>query len=210
MLVIGLAGGIASGKSFVASCFVKLGAKGIDADQIGHQVLDDSKVKEQIRLTWGESVFEADNVNRDAIAKIVFNRIDEGRASSELKKLESITHPRIKEQIENEIEMRRNDGETPAVVLDAPIMFKAGWHRVCDKVVFVDTPEIIRLQRTLQRGWSEDELARRESFQFSLAEKRSLSTDVVDNSQEQTKTFEQVEQLWHQWQLPQPESTNSN
>ena len=203
MLVIGLAGGIASGKSFVASCFVKLGAKGIDADRIGHQVLDDSKVKKQIRLIWGKSVFESDKVNREAIAKIVFDRENENRANSELKKLESITHPEIKLQSEAEIELLRNS-KAPAVVLDAPVMFKAGWHHVCDKIVFVEVPREIRLQRTLQRGWSEDELTRRESFQLPLAEKRSFSSNVIDNSLEQTKTLEQVETLWRQWELPPP------
>ena len=142
-------------------------------------------------------------MNRDAIAKIVFDRENENRANSELKKLESITHPEIKLQIEAEIELLRNS-KAPAVVLDAPVMFKAGWHHVCDKIVFVEVPREIRLQRTLQRGWSEDELTRRESFQLPLAEKRSFSSNVIDNSLEQTKTLEQVETLWRQWELPPP------
>lgn len=208
MLVIGLAGGIASGKSLVASCFVKLGAKVIDADRIGHQVLDDPQVMRQIRLIWGDSVFEADKVNRSAIAKIVFDRVDEEAANDQLKKLESITHPNINLQIQTEIDSLRSSGSVPAAVLDAPVMFKAGWHRVCDKIVFVDAPENIRLERTLQRGWTADELERRESQQLSLAEKRALSSDVIDNSQELKTTFEQVERLWQQWRLPLSESSD--
>ena len=202
MLVIGLAGGIASGKSLVARYFSELGAEVIDADRIGHEVLNDGGVKKQVRATWGDNVFEAGEINRSAISRIVF---DADSGESELKKLEAITHPVINQRIKTEIQEKRERGVL-AVVLDAPVMFKAGWHEVCDKIVFVDTPLPIRMKRTLDRGWSADELERREARQLSLAKKRESSTDVIDNSKEQKRTFAEVKRLWQQWRLPLPKS----
>ena len=202
MLVIGLAGGIASGKSLVARYFSELGAEVIDADRIGHEVLNDAAVQRQVLATWGDHLFEAGEVNRSVLSKIVF---DADSGETELKKLESITHPVINQRIKTEIQEKRDRG-VPAVVLDAPVMFKAGWHEVCDKIVFVDTPSSIRLQRTLDRGWPADELKRREARQLSLAKKRESSTDTIDNSKEQQSTFAQVKRLWQQWRLPLPSS----
>ena len=202
MLVIGLAGGIASGKSLVARYFSDLGAEVIDADRIGHEVLNDAGVQEQVLATWGDHLFEAGEINRSALSRIVF---DADSGETELKKLEAITHPVINQRINTEIQEKRERGVL-AVVLDAPVMFKAGWHEVCDKIVFVDTPLPIRKQRTLDRGWPADELERREAQQLSLVEKKASSADTIDNSKEQQRTFADVKRLWQQWRLPLPKS----
>ena len=203
MLVIGLVGGIASGKSLVASAFVELGAALIDADKIGHQVLEEADVKAQILDLWGDSVFESGRVNRSALAQIVF---DPSRGRQELPKLEAITHPAIGRRIQSRIIALKSDVQPPAVVLDAPVMFKAGWHQVCDEIVFVDCPLAVRLERCRQRGWDETEFLERESQQLSVDEKRKLASVTIDNSGTKTKTFEQVQNLWLGWRLGRPQS----
>ncbi len=199
MLIIGLAGGIACGKSFVAGCFEQLGAALIDADRVGHEVLDQSDVQALLVSRWGSEVTIDGKVDRRRLAAIVFDPDDDGQQLSELEK---ITHPRIRYRIELQIEEFRDMGAVPAVVLDAPVMFRAGWDDICDQIVFVDAPIGVRRQRAALRGWKQGELERRESRQLAIDEKRERSTDVVDNAGSEQKTRDQVKLLWRQWQLP--------
>jgi dephospho-CoA kinase len=215
MLVIGLAGGIASGKSFVADCFVNCGSERINADEIGHQVLEQAEVIEAIVARWGDSVLQdSGQIDRKALGRRVFNTGDsstqgivdkhealKGRDDDELKILESITHPRIEERIREQLIEFKRTSDKSAVVMDAPVMFKTGWDQVCDKIVFVHSDIAIRQQRASARGWQKGELERRESFQMTLEEKRQRSTDFVDNSHSKQKTNDQVFQLWQDWNL---------
>jgi dephospho-CoA kinase len=114
--------------------------------------------------------------------------------------LERITHPRIGAKVKQHLSALRAQ-HVSVVVLDAPVMLKAGWQNVCDRIVFVQTDLPIRLRRAATRGWDENELLKRESFQTSLEEKRNCSTDIVDNSGTQEETFSQVETLWQNWNL---------
>ncbi len=206
MLVIGLVGGIASGKSLVAKSFSELGAIVLDADKVGHQVLHESAVKKQIQEIWGDKVFNRGEVDRSAIAAIVFNP-ETGPA--ELAKLEDIVHPVIKVRLNERLTALKQRADLPAVILDAAVMFKAGWDKLCDRIVFVDAPDWMRTERTIKRGWSKGELERRESQQMSLNEKRSRATDIIDNSQSPETTILQVKQLWQQWRLPLPKTNYS-
>src|SRR5688572_33456589 len=126
MKTIGLVGGIASGKSLVAEMLVDLGAALLDGDRTGHVVLaEDAEVHQALRERWGEAVFRADgSVNRAAIAKRVFG---EGSAAEiELRFLENLLHPRIRQRLNRLRDQYRVEGK-PAAVLDAPILLEAGW-----------------------------------------------------------------------------------
>lgn len=204
-LVIGLAGGVASGKSLVASCFEHFGATLIDADRIGHEVLKDPVVIAAIASRWGEVVVSQGQIDRSALARIVFEQKPD--SSDELKALEEITHPKIGEAIEHR--MMQLQGTVPAIVLDAPVMFKAGWEALCDKIVFVEASASVRQKRALQRGWTPDELARREARQTPVSEKRSKSTDIIDNSKTRDETYLQACQLWRSWGLNLPKQLDS-
>lgn len=217
MKVIGLAGGIACGKSLVAKCFADLGCEILDADQTGHEVLGDRKVVRRIAEIWGQDVVEDGVINRSKLAAIVFRKsnsteLDDSKESAgkrktgdvqesypELKRLEAITHPEIGKRILMRLEEFRSRGQTPAVILDAPVMFKSGWDQFCDRIVFIDTDLAIRKRRAQQRGWSEDELQRRELTQLSLEEKRRRSTDVIYNSGTIEDLIQQIRKLWKLW-----------
>ena len=198
MLIIGLAGGIASGKSFVAGCFEQLGAALIDADRVGHEVLAQSSIQSLLVDRWGSEIVVNHQVDRRRLAAIVFDPDDDGK---QLTELEKITHPQIRQQIEPRITELRTAGHVPAVILDAPIMFRAGWDDLCDHIVFVDAPVDVRQQRATLRGWKEGELERRESRQVAIDKKRKMSTCVVDNAGSEQKTRDQVKSLWLQWKL---------
>ena len=199
MLVIGIAGGVASGKSLVARCFEHFGAEILDADQLGHEVLRNADVVEEIVLQFGEIVLQKGEIDRRALGRIVFDPSPEGVRS--LKRLEEITHPRIGVRIQSELLTLKSDSDFPAVVLDAPVMFKANWDRLCDKIVFVHAEIALRRERAGQRGWDDSELARRESQQLPILEKRSKSTDLIDNSGSRKETFSQASTLWKAWGL---------
>ncbi|MDA7880548.1 dephospho-CoA kinase [Mariniblastus sp.] len=204
MLVVGLAGGIASGKSLVADCFVHFGAALIDADQIGHEILKQQEIKNAITLEFGNSIINKQNeINRNQLAHIVFNP----DYPDALTTLEKITHPVISERIHSILEQHRPTA--PAVLLDAPVMFKAGWDQMCDKVVFVNAKLVTRKSRAKLRGWNSDELAKREAFQTPVEEKRTLATDVIDNDGSKTATYLQARDLWRAWNLPLTEKHHS-
>jgi dephospho-CoA kinase len=199
MLVIGITGGVASGKSAVAQRFQRLGAKLLDADRCGHEVLREPAVEQQVRMRWGTEVFgENGRIDRRAVSRIVFG--SSPQAAQELEFLEKLTHPRIANRLGQQIEDFRRQG-VPAVVLDAAVMLKAGWHRFCDKLVFVFAPAELRRNRALARGWDADQFAAREAVQQSLEEKRRRSETVIDNSGSLQNTFSQVDQLWRAWNL---------
>ncbi len=200
MLVIGLAGGIASGKSLVASQLQSLGARILDADRVGHEVLEMDEVRSALLDRFGEQVFANEQVDREAIAQIVFEDSPEGK--KQLAWLERLTHPLIRQRLESQLGQYREDSRVPAVVLDAPVMFKAGWDQLCDKIVFVEVELATRIQRVIEtRNWTADELVERERRQFPLDGKREKATDIIDNSTSVEDCFRQVCELWKRWGL---------
>jgi dephospho-CoA kinase len=195
MNVIGLLGGIASGKSLIANHLVQRGAVLLDADRIGHEVLKAEAVKAAARERWGDKIFGVDGeIHRPALAAIVFAPPPAGPA--ELKYLEDLTHPSIRQSLQHHIEEIRREGSAAAIVLDAPVMLKAGWNRFCDKIVFVESPKPLRWKRAEARGWTREDFERREAAQESLDLKRRLADVVIDNSGSLAETYARVDRLW--------------
>ena len=195
MIVIGIVGGIASGKSLVSRRLCEMGAEVLDADRIGHEVLREAEVKEAIRARWGESVFDArGEVDRSRVAAIVF--ADPPAGPRELTYLEQLTHPRIERHLRKTLDRvaRRNAGSI--LVLDAALLLEAGWNEFCDKTLFVDAPRSVRLARAQQRGWSETEFEAREAVQASVDWKRAQADIVIDNSSTPEHTYKQLEHIW--------------
>jgi dephospho-CoA kinase len=195
MKIIGLLGGVASGKSYVAEQLRRLGAEVLDADRVGHEVLRLPEVKAAIRNHFGPQVFDSEGeVVRPTLAAIVFAPPPDG--PRQLAVLEAITHPEIRRRLRAQTdEMAARN--VPAAVLDAPVMLKAGWAEICDALVFVDAPEEMRKNRTMARGWTAQQFAAREAAQEPVAEKRRLAEFVIDNSGSAEYTYGQIERLWH-------------
>ncbi len=193
--VIGLVGGIGSGKSQVAAAFARRGARIIAGDQLAHAALRDPEIRDRVREHWGGEVLdEHGEVNRRRLAAIVF------ADAAELKALEAITHPWIRRRIRAEMEEARNDPRVPLIVLDAAVMLEAGWNDVCDCLIYIDAPRAVRLQRVArQRGWTEKEVAAREQAQLPLTEKVRRADHVLDNSASLEHLDRQVDDLLHLW-----------
>jgi len=195
MILIGILGGVASGKSAVSDRLKTLGAVVLDADQLGHEVLREPEVKEELRRRWGEKVFEASGeIDRRRVAEIVFAAASQGK--EELAFLEQLTHPRIRERLRKQLVDLKRTG-VRAAVLDAPVMLKAGWDRMCDFLLFVDTPRPVRLARARQRGWTEADFAAREAAQEPVEAKRRRAGTILDNSSSFDQLYAQVDRFWH-------------
>ena len=196
MKIIGLVGGVASGKSTVASAFAKLGAVVLDADKLAHEKLDEPAVQEVLLARWGDGILSPDGTtNRSMIAEKVFD--EDAQATENRKFLERLLHPLIRRRVEREITTLKTSA-VPAVVIDAPLLIEAGWQEICDAVIFIDTPEATRRSRAEDRGWSQQEFARRESAQMPIGEKRAKATHTLDNRGTPGDLTHEVAQLWSQ------------
>ena len=175
-LILGLAGGIGSGKSAVAAILGELGFVISDSDAGAREVLGRPDVIEELVAAFGRAALGNDGApDRRVIADAVFG--DE----SARRTLESIIHPRLHQARAALIARTRDEGAR-GVVIDAPLLFEAGVDAECDAVMFVDTPRPERLRRVSEdRGWSKAELDRREAAQLPLEEKRAKSDAVIAN-----------------------------
>lgn len=192
---IGLVGGVASGKSRVAQLLVELGAGLVDADRLGHAVLEeDADVQAALRRRWGDDVFAPDgSVNRAAIARRVFGESDAARTERQF--LEQLVHPKIGQRLEAE-RLRLAAAGRPAVVIDAALLFEANWRPSCDLVLFVDVPRELRLERARRRGWSETDFTWREAAQWPIDLKRQLADVSLSNAGTVDQLREAVRQFW--------------
>jgi dephospho-CoA kinase len=191
MQIIGITGGVASGKSMVAQQFAELGAGVLDADRAGHEALRLACVEDAARRRWGEKVFGRDGrIDRSRLARIVFAGGPE--ADRERAYLEQLTHPEIARLLKQQAEKLAAAG-TAVAVLDAALLFEAGWDEFCDKTVFVDSPAELRVERAASRGWNKEEFTAREGAQESLDKKRARADVTIDNSGSPKRTKAQVE-----------------
>lgn len=192
---MGVVGGVASGKSLVSRRLEQLGARVLDADRIGHRVLREPEVERAIRGRWGDRVLDADGrVDRARLAAIVFGGLPERR--EELNHLEKLTHPRIRQSLRDAMTRMSGTDANSVLVLDAALLLEAGWDQLCDKILFVDAPRWLRLQRAVQRGWTEADFNAREAAQASVESKRLRANIVIDNSSTLEHTYEQLESVW--------------
>lgn len=192
MHVIGLTGGIASGKSTVSGILSQLGAFILDADQIAHAVMEPGyPAWEDIVNTFGKAVLLADRtIDRRELGNIVFHD------KSARNRLEEIMHPRIKQCIEDKIkEYARRDGKI--LVLDIPLLYEVGWQELASEVWVVYVDSDTQLQRLMHRsGLSPDEAAVRIAAQMDLAAKARLADVVIDNNGDLQRTRGQVFDAW--------------
>ena len=195
IFIIGLLGGVASGKSMVAKVFSELGAHTIDADQLVHRALSDPNVQYEIVQLWGNNLVVAGEVDKKALAQIVFPK--EGpEKNRELKKLENIIHPIVIRAIQQRLEKLALAGKK-LVVLDVALLWESGLYRLCDLLIFIDTPMPLRQKRAGDnRNWPPEEVAIRERFQSSLAEKKAAAHVIVANGGDLQQTRQQIEQIW--------------
>lgn len=194
LTVVGLVGGVASGKSSVARALAEKGAHVIDSDAMAHHLLDEEKFVQKIRREFGEDVLVDGKVDHAALANVVFN--DE----KELEKLNSIMHPPLLDRIRAVLEEKNEKEVGSVVVIDAALLLEAGLGEICDYVVYVQCSLKTRLWRARQnRQWKNGDMKRREKFQLMLGEKRNRSDFTVNNNLSPGFMKKEVDRFWKEF-----------
>lgn len=179
--IIGIVGGVGSGKSTLARWVAEHHpAVVMDADRIGHALLNDADVKARLRDDFGNAIFDADgNVIRPELARRVFGTTPAQLAARQ--RLDDLLHPLIRQEIHRQI-AAINPQLIKVVLLDAALLLESGWRDQCRAVAFIDTPAERRAQLVqTNRGWSVEELHRRESSQWPLEKKCAAADFIVKN-----------------------------
>jgi len=191
-LLVGLTGGIATGKSTVAKMLRELGCVIIDADVLAREVVEPGEpAYEDIVAAFGSDVIQANgSLDRKRLGAIVF--ADAARR----KRLEAMTHPRIRERFARRLQELTEQGFAGLVFFDAAVMIESGNYRNMDRLVVVATDEATQRERLQGRdGIGADEAARRMASQMPVAEKAKLADHVIDNSVDRAATERQVRRV---------------
>ncbi len=178
MLVAGLTGGIGSGKSAASACFSAFGIPVIDADRVARQVVEPgSEALLKIAAHFGQDVIQPDgSLDRSALRRIVFDK------ERERNWLEALLHPLIRESILDTLEQFDADGH-PYAVLASPLLLETDQHLLVNKVILVDVPESVQIERTMQRdGVEETQVRQILAAQMTRDERLSHADFVLDNS----------------------------
>ncbi len=192
--VIGIIGGIGSGKSMVSRLLAGEGCGGIDSDAASHEIIETAGVKKALVEWLGREVLRADGtVDRKAVARHVFG--DAGGVA----RLNGMIHPEVARRREEWMAVYMADPAVRAVVWDTPLLVEAGLAQACDAVIFVGVSEEIRQKRVQEkRGWGAQELAKREKLQIPLDKKAAIADYCVDNSGDEAATLSQVQRVLSQ------------
>jgi dephospho-CoA kinase len=191
-LLVGLTGGIATGKSTVSAMFRALGCLIIDADVLAREVVEPGQpAYEQIVAHFRRDVLHADGtLDRGALAQRVFAE------PAERKRLEAITHPEIRARLATHLGDLVARGYDGIVIFDAPVMVESGNYRSMDRLVVVTADDGVQVSRQVSRDAATAEAARRRiASQMSLAEKVKLADYVIDNGGSLAATEEQVRRV---------------
>lgn len=176
LLAIGVTGAVGSGKSAAAEALEALGCARFDADRSAKAALDRPAVIDAVRAWWGDEMIGADGrIDRGRVAAIVF------ADDAQRRRLEGLVHPIVREDLAEAMAAAAASGAR-CIALDIPLLHEGGLDAWCDAVLFVETPRDQRLARVrASRGWSDEELARREAAQMPEAEKRRRASVIVRN-----------------------------
>lgn len=190
MFVIGITGGIGTGKSSVADIFSDKGIRVLNADEISREVTGkDGAALPEIRLLFGNKAIDAGNsLNRKYVASLVFSD------RTKLDKLSAIIHKYVLDKIRIEIEAERNKG-TKLIVMDVPIPVQKGFIDICNQIWVISADDSIRMDRLIARGMDSEDAKRRISMQMTRQEYEELADIVIVNDGTKDDLFIQVEKI---------------
>ncbi|MCR4621464.1 MAG: dephospho-CoA kinase [Clostridiales bacterium] len=186
--IVGLTGGIASGKSEAARMLGDMGARCVDADAISRRLTGEpGETLDMIRAEFGDEVFdESGALNRARLADIVFNDPVKRKA------LDAITHPAIQKTMLDEVEQADKAGEK-LVFLNVPLLFETGMDALCDETWLISCDEDLQLERLMQRdGMDKEHALARIASQMTLEEKTRRANVVIDNRGQLDRLYAQL------------------
>ncbi|KGO90772.1 dephospho-CoA kinase [Flavobacterium suncheonense] len=188
--IIGLTGGIGSGKSTIAAYFKKRGIPVYIADEEAKKLMNTPEVIKKVQTVFDENIIENNQLNRKKIAELVFS------SPEQLKKLNSIVHPEVRKHFTDWVEKYK---DRPFVIKEAAILFESGTFKDCDKIILVTAPEDVKIDRVMKRDKvSKGQVLERMKNQWSDEKKIPLSDYVIQNIDLETaikKTEEILKEL---------------
>lgn len=188
MLVVGLTGGIGSGKSLAAQFFAELGALVIDADQLARDAIErGSDGFDQLIATFGDSILTDGLVDRRALGELVFRDKDAKR------KLEGIIHPIVRQEFEEAVESL---DKNQVLIYEIPLLFETKAMERFDYIVTVESDLELRKERLLKKGLRISEIESRIAAQASREERTSIADHVFENNGSEDELLRSVENLW--------------
>ncbi len=193
MPLIGLTGGLATGKSLVSSMLADLGGRLIDCDVLAREVTGKgSEGLEKVAAEFGETVIREDGtLNRKELASIVFSN------PAKLRTLEGILHPIIERLVVSRSEEMLSKDKDAIVVVDAALLFESGLSRRMDRnIVVVCESKEQKLRAGKRGGLSGDQIESRIKAQWPLSKKSEMADYIIDNSGEESETLKQVREVW--------------
>ncbi|MCP9447535.1 MAG: dephospho-CoA kinase [Nitrospira sp.] len=196
MVLVGLTGGVATGKSTVASMFKQCGAVIIDADALARSVVEPGKPAwREIVKSFGKTVLNPDRtINRRVLGDIVF------RDPEKLRRLERIVHPRVSREQRRLVRSAFARDPRAVVVYDVPLLFEAGIEKTVDHIIVVSADRDIQIARLQERdGLSRADALRRIKSQMPLAKKRRLADFVLDGTMSKHDLFRRVKTLFQRF-----------
>lgn len=186
MLVIGITGGIASGKSTVSNKLIEYGYKVLDCDVIAREVSGRKVVKDKIKEVFGEEYFTGDSLDRKKLGLTIFNN------STLKEELEDIIHPLVVQEMKDEIKNFVGD----VLFIDCPLLYEANLEYLFNKVIVVYISKDIQEERLTSRDNISLEYARRKiESQLPILMKKNRADYVIDNSHGIEKTYEQIDKI---------------
>ncbi|MBF0399123.1 MAG: dephospho-CoA kinase [Desulfobacterales bacterium] len=194
MIIAGLTGGIATGKSTVSSIFKELGAFIIDADKISHEVVKYGKPAwEDIVKHFGNDVLLSNGeINRIYLGNIIFNNHNEKQV------LNNIVHPHVFQEMLKQLEEIKNSKPESIAILDVPLLIECGMHKGIPDVILVYVNEEIQLERLIKRdGISKEEALSRIKSQMPIEEKKMIANIIIDNSLHIENTKKQIFDIYN-------------
>jgi len=188
MLVVGLTGGIGSGKSLAAQFFAELGALVIDADQLARDAIErGSDGFDQLIATFGDSILTNGLVDRRALGELVF------RDKDAKKKLEGIIHPIVRQEFEEAVQSLEKD---QVLIYEIPLLFETKAMERFDYIVTVESDLELRKERLLKKGLRISEIESRIAAQATREERTSIADQVFENNGSEDELLRSVENLW--------------
>jgi dephospho-CoA kinase len=185
--IIGLTGGIGSGKTTIANYFESFGIPVYIADDEARKIMQSSEIIVAIKNVFGDEVFENELLNREKLAKIVFNEPEK------LEKLNKIVHPAVKKHFEQWLLQHK---KVPYVIYEAAILFESGGYKNCDLIITVTAPIESRIQRVVERDKTTRELVlKRINAQWTDEQRISKSDFIIENTAIETAKLEVVKIL---------------
>jgi len=194
MFVIGITGGLGSGKSTVAQIFRQKGVRVLDADKIAHGLLfPGTNSFRQIIKKFGTAILKDGHIDRSRLAGIVF------ADARKLKKLCSIIHPQVVKEVKAQIRSFRARKTRSFLMIDAPLLFEAGLDALCDHIIVVYASPKVQVARIQKRNhWTKHEILKRMNAQMSIKKKVVRADFVIDNQGNINQTKKGVEKIWQE------------